>query len=193
MFPPRCPLFTAANLSVGGKRSSRPLSSASFTKQPLWSGARIRMIMWTPVYQQAPLQLQRTAAAVWAPLPFMCVHIRCWSQTACQSDWKNHRSSSKIIWTNFSNLPLSVLNRTDNTDPNVRCLAGSWRWLAAPWLLPCLWQPYSISLHELTPAPPPDTGLIAAWCLIKEQFLFIFQAVVCWDPSAARLCFNVHL
>lgn len=87
-FPPRCPVFTAANLSVGEKRSSRTLSSAPFTKQPLWSGARIRMIMWTPVYQQAPLQLQHTAAAVWAPLHFTCVHIRCWSETACQSDWK---------------------------------------------------------------------------------------------------------
>lgn len=37
-----------------GKRRGGPLSSAPFTKQPLWSEARIRMIMWTlaAVYQQ---------------------------------------------------------------------------------------------------------------------------------------------
>ena len=36
------------------RRSGGPLSSAPFTKQPLWSEARIRMIMWTlaTVYQQ---------------------------------------------------------------------------------------------------------------------------------------------
>lgn len=62
-FPPHCSGFTAVNLShtqCWGKRSGRPLSSTPFTKQPLWSEARIRMIMWTPatVYQQSPPQLQ---------------------------------------------------------------------------------------------------------------------------------------
>lgn len=50
-----------------GKRSGGPLSSAPFTKQPLWSEARIRMIMWTlaTVYQQGvcsePAASERTA------------------------------------------------------------------------------------------------------------------------------------
>lgn len=37
-----------------GNRGVRPLSSAPFTKQPLWKEARIRIIMWTlaTVYQQ---------------------------------------------------------------------------------------------------------------------------------------------
>lgn len=43
-----------SHMQCWGKRGGRPLSSAPFTKQPLWSEARIRMIMWTlaKVYQQ---------------------------------------------------------------------------------------------------------------------------------------------
>lgn len=71
-----------------GKRSGRPLSSAPFTKQPLWSEARIRMIMWTVFTNRVSCSCSaryRPAASVWASLCFTCeqVHIRWSSMCVC--------------------------------------------------------------------------------------------------------------
>lgn len=40
----------------------------------------------------------------------------------------------------------------------------------------CMSSYYHPASH--LPLPPPAAGLITAWCLIKEQFAFIFQAVL---------------